>query len=317
MVVEIKKQAGEMKYTEWHGTSERVSVIGLGTWVFGGENWGGADNDACMAVVKEAIDAGVNFIDTAPFYTDGVAEELVGRGIVGQREKVFIATKCGLVRENGRVVHDLSAAAIEKELELSLKRLKCDVVDLYQTHWPDPKVEIERTMDVLLKLQRRKKIRHIGVCNVSLDLLKRAVKEAPIRSLQVQYSLLERDVEKELLPFCVEHKIGVIAYGVMGGGVLTGKYKKQPQFTRRDARKMFYLFYEGEKFAQASLRIKELSLYGRPLNELALNWCRQQKGVMVALAGCRDSEQLRRNVHASSWDLTLEELSQLNGMKNV
>jgi methylglyoxal reductase len=306
-----------MKYTDLPGTDERVSVIGLGTWVFGGENWGGADNDEAVAVVKEAIGLGVNFIDTAPFYTDGVSEELIGKGIAGKRDKVFIATKCGLVRENGRIVHDLTPGSLERELELSLKRLQCDVIDLYQTHWPDPNVEIERTMEVLLRFQGQKKIKHIGLCNVGLDLLKKAIKAAPVRSVQVQYSLLERGIEKELLPFCIAQKIGVIAYGVMGGGILTGKYKVQPQFTRRDARKMFYSFYEGEKFTQTNRFIKSLSSYGRPLNELALNWCRQQQGVVVALAGCRDAEQLRMNAGAASWDLSVDEISRLNHMEGA
>lgn len=306
-----------MKYSELLGTDERVSVIGLGTWVFGGENWGGADNGGAIDVVKSAIDSGVNFIDTAPFYSDGVSEDLIGKGIQGKRDKVFIATKCGLVRENGRIKHDLSPDSVLRELDFSLKRLQCDVIDLYQTHWPDPEVDIERTMDTLLKFQSQKKIRHIGLCNVDVDLLKRALKVAPVRTVQVQYSLLERDIEKELLPFCIERNIDVIAYGVMGGGILTGKYKVQPQFNRRDARKMFYSFYEGKKFSKTKDILKALGEYGKPLNEITLNWCRQQKGVVVALAGCRDVRQLEMNAHAASWDLSPEEISSLNRIQSI
>ena len=120
-----------MKYVNFPGTKENVSVVGLGTWVFGGENWGGADDVACVAAVDEALASGINFIDTAPFYTDGKSEQLIGQAIKGRREKFFIATKCGLVRENGRIRHDLTPDSIYREVDLSLNRLACDVIDLY------------------------------------------------------------------------------------------------------------------------------------------------------------------------------------------
>ena len=305
-----------MQYVNFPGTQEKVSVIGLGTWVFGGENWGGADDASCIAAVHEAMALGMNFIDTAPFYTDGKSEQMIGQAIKGKREKVFIATKCGLVRENGRIRHDLSPASVRKECDLSRSRLNADMIDLYMCHWPDPGVPVEETMDVLLDLQKEKKIRHIGVSNFDLELLKRACATAPIATVQLQYSLLERGIEDEILPFCRERGIGVIAYGAMGGGVLTGKYKTSvPSFNKRDVRKMFYTFYEKSKLEKIEHFLGELGALGRPLNQLALNWVRQQPGVVTALAGCRDPGQVVDNVLACEWDLSSEELEYLRKLE--
>ncbi|MBF0331723.1 MAG: aldo/keto reductase [Candidatus Omnitrophica bacterium] len=304
-----------MKYTDFPGTKEKVSVLGLGTWVFGGENWGGADDEACIGAVHEAMALGVNFIDTAPFYTDGKAEQLVGQAIRGRRDKVFIATKCGLVRENGRVRHDLSPASIRHEVGLSLRRLQCDVIDLYMCHWPDPGIAIEKTMETLIELRDTGKIRHIGVSNFDLGLLRRACAVAPVATLQVPYSLLDRGIENGLLAFCREQGIGIIAYGAMGGGILTGKYVKPPTLKKSDARKMFYTFYEGENFEKTKEALNELKALGKPLNQLVLNWVRQQPGVMTVLAGCRDMRQVKENMAAVDWDLSTDEFEKINKVK--
>ena len=303
-----------MQYTNFPGTNEQVSVIGLGTWVFGGENWGGAKDAESLAAVEKAIELGMNFIDTAPFYGDGLAEKLVGQVISKKRDKVFIATKCGLIRSAGRVSHDLTPASIAREVDLSRSRLQADVIDLYQCHWPDPKTPVEKTMDALLKLKSEGKVRHIGVSNFDLELLKRAAAVAPVATLQIQYSLLERTIEKEFLPFCVEKGIGVITYGSMAGGVLSGKYKTAPQFGKWDARKMFYRFFEGGKFQETAKRVERLRSLGRPLNQLALNWVRRQKGVLTTLAGCRNAGQTASNAAAAEWDLSAEELGKV---KNI
>jgi aryl-alcohol dehydrogenase-like predicted oxidoreductase len=304
-----------MKYVDFPGTGEKISVIGLGTWVFGGENWGGADDAACAGAVGEALDQGMNFIDTAPFYSDGRAESLIGQAIRGRRAKAFIATKCGLIRENGRVAHNLAPASVAREVDLSLSRLQCDVIDLYMCHWPDTATPVENTMDALLKLRAAGKIRHIGVSNFDVPLLKRACAIAPVATLEAPYSVLDRRIETDLVPFCREKGIGIIAYGAMGGGVLTGKYSREPNFTRRDARKMFYSFYEKEKFAHAQRVVHELRSCQHPLNQLALNWARQQRGVMTVLAGCRDALQARANAQASDWDISPEELAMIKGIK--
>ena len=304
-----------MKYNIFPGTAEKVSAIGLGTWVFGGENWGGADDDQCVMAFEQAVEQGINFIDTAAFYSNGRAEELIGSVIRGHRDKLFIATKCGLVRYEGRLRIELSPYSVFHECEMSLRRMHCDVIDLFQCHWPDDNTPVELTMEALVKLQKQLKIRHIGVCNFDSLLLEKAIKVAPVKTLQIHYSLLERSREENLIPFCIEKGIGVIAYGPMGGGILTGKYKEPPQLAKSDARSMFYKYYSGKKFEQIQSAVEKLKALGHPLNQVALNWVRQQKGVLTVLAGGRTPEQVALNAAATDWDLTAEELGKIKQIK--
>lgn len=200
----------------------RVSVLGLGTWVFGGDAWGGSDEKECLNVVSAAIDSGINLIDTAPIYGYGRAETIVGKAVTKKRDKVLLATKCGLVWQGKRIRHDLTRRSVFQELEDSLKRLGVEYIDLYQCHWPDPQTPVEETMQALNELKKQGKIRYIGVSNFDAQLLKESLYLADIVSLQSQYSLLKRDLEKELIPFCHQHKVGILTYGVLGGGILTG-----------------------------------------------------------------------------------------------
>jgi aryl-alcohol dehydrogenase-like predicted oxidoreductase len=304
-----------MQYTNFPGTKEPVSVLGLGTWVFGAENWGGAEEFQSVMAVEEAVQAGINFIDTAPFYGDGLAEKVVGKAIKKTRDQVFIATKCGLVRRMKIPMIDLSPGSVMKEVDQSLERLQCGYIDLYQCHWPDKRTPVEKTMETLLKLRSQKKVRHIGVCNFDAALLARALKEAPVKTCQIAYSLLDRVAEKELLPLCLEKGVAIISYGSLGGGILTGKYRNPPKFGKFDARSMFYKFYQGQKFQDTQNAVEELKNFGRPLNQLALNWVRQQPGVMTVLVGCRTPVQVRDNAAATDWDLTVAELSKISERK--
>ena len=300
-----------MQYANFPGTKEQISTIGLGTWVIGAENWGGAEEAQSVAGVEEAVNAGMNFIDTAPFYGDGFAEQVVGKAIQKTRDKVFIATKCGLVRRMKIPMIDLSPDSVMKEVDQSLERLQSDHIDLYQCHWPDKNTPVEKTMETLLKLRSQRKIRHIGVCNFDVALLKRALKVAPVKTCQVPYSLLDRAIEKELLPFCLEKGVGIITYGSLGGGILTGKYTSPPKFGKFDARSMFYKYYQGQKFEDVQNAVEELKDFGQPLNQLALNWVRQQPGVMTVLVGCRTREQVRDNAAAVEWELAPVELGKI------
>ena len=304
-----------MKYKRWLKSTREVSAIALGTWVFGGDAWGEIDEEECIATVKTAIDHGINLIDTAPIYGDGLAERIVGRALQGQGAQVFVATKCGLVKKGRRVGNNLSPESIQQELEDSLKRLKRDYVDLYQCHWPDPGTPVEETMQCLNRLKLQGKIRFIGVSNFDTALLTKAGTSADVVSLQSQYSLLERGMEKAEIPFCIQNNINIMAYGVLGGGILTGKYKTPPQFAGSDARRFFYKFYQPAAFQEVQDFLKKLERFNRPLNQIALNWASQQPAVTCVLVGCRSPQQVTDNLRALDWELSPDELNEILHMR--
>jgi len=300
-----------MRYRELGLTGEKVSVVGLGTWVLGGEHWGRTEDSQSIAAIRAAIDAGINLIDTAPAYGRGRAEEVVGEAIRGRRDRVFIATKCGVHREGKKFRFILKPAEIRKELEQSLRRLAVDAIDLYQCHWPDPETPIEDTMAELLRMKDEGAIRHIGASNFDLPLLERALAAAPVVSLQPHYSLLERRVEKEILPFCRARKIGVISYGTLGSGILTGKYLEPPCFSKGDCRTFFYSFYREPFWSRTQALIAEMKQIAAkknvPLAHVAITWVTQQEGITSALVGARTPDQALANARAGDGELTQEE----------
>jgi aryl-alcohol dehydrogenase-like predicted oxidoreductase len=299
------------------GKSElNVSAIGLGTWAIGGKFWGHTDESAAIAAIQKAIDSGINLIDTAPIYGDGHSEEMVGKAVKGRRHQVIIATKCGVRLKEAMLINDLTPKSLRKEVEVSLKLLGTDVIDLYQCHWPDPNTPIEDTMAEMAKMKTEGKIRAIGVSNFDAALLKKAQKVAQLASNQVQYSLLNRDIEKELIPFCREQDIGILTYGPMGGGILSGKYKQKPKFEEGDARSFFYNYYQEPQWTKVQALLKEMekiaARHGKPIAHVAINWVRQQPGITSALVGARSPQQAEANAAAGSWQLSAEELSGIN-----
>lgn len=304
-------------YKLFHSDIE-ISPITLGTWVFGGSNWSGAKEDDCIAVVGAAIDAGINCIDTAPIYSVGISEEIVGKAIKGKREKLVIATKCGLLSDGkGGFGINLTPESIREEIELSLKRLGCDYIDIYQCHWPDKNVAIEKTMETLVQLKEEGKIKCIGVSNHTVDLFKRALTVTEITTSQDQYSLLDRGIEQALLPCLKENNIGLLAYGPLAGGILTGKYSQPKKFGKSDARSFFYKFYEGKSFEQTQLLLEQLKEIGKPLNQIAINWIRQQEGVASVIVGARHAQQMQDNAKALEWSLTEDQLNTIDEILNV
>jgi aryl-alcohol dehydrogenase-like predicted oxidoreductase len=299
------------------GKSElNVSVVGTGTWPIGGSFWGPSDDAEAVAAIQKAIDSGLNLIDTAPVYGNGHSERLVARAIKGRRHQVIIATKCGLHFKGSTSINDLKADSIRKELETSLRRLGTDVIDLYQCHWPDPATPIEETIGEMAKMKAEGKIRAIGVSNFDAALLEKAQKVAQIASNQVPYSLLNREIENELVPFCKEQNIGILAYGPLGGGILSGKYKEKPKFRRNDARTFFYNYYEEPLWSKVQALLKELEKiaerHGKPVVQVAINWVRQQPGVTSALVGAKNPQQAEANAAASDWQLSSEDLTTIN-----
>ena len=213
-------------------TDMELTTCGFGAWAVGGKwdwGWGAQDDAESIAAIHRALDLGINWIDTAPAYGLGHSEEIVGKAIKRRQDQIYIATKCGLVwegRSDGTVGNRLKGWSVRQEAENSLRRLGVDVIDLYQVHWPNPDEDIEEGWTEIARLVEEGKVRYAGTSNFSVEQLKRVQKIHPIASLQPEYSMLERSVEKELLAFCAENQIGVIAYSPMASGLLTGKYTR-------------------------------------------------------------------------------------------
>ena len=215
-------QTRQLGYTDLN-----LTTIGLGTWAIGGPwqfGWGPQDDDQSIITINEALDSGINWLDTAPIYGCGHSEEIVGKALKEISHKPLVATKCGLFWNEKREKSScLKAESIRKECHDSLERLGVDVIDLYQIHWNQPDEDIEEAVEEMAKLAEQGKIKYIGLSNFTLEQIKRTQNIHPIASLQPPYSMLHRDVE-ELLPYCFENKIGIVVYSPMQRGLLTGKF---------------------------------------------------------------------------------------------
>ena len=278
---------------------QRASRIGLGTWALGGGNdWGPTEQSEAVETVEAALAQGINLIDTAPVYGDGTAERLLGQALRGRRHQVLLATKCGIVLKNGRPDHDLRAESICAQCDASLRRLQTDYIDLYQIHWPDPKVPLEQAAQVLARLQEQGKIRAVGLCNVGVEPLRLVCQSTPVACVQNPFSLLD-NARWDVARFCRENNIAFYAYGALGGGILSGKYRQMPNLRRCDARRYFYKYYFGAAFEQAQAlgrRAQEIAAQrGVPASAVALAWVLAQEGVSGVLAGARSAAQARQN----------------------
>jgi len=304
-----------MKYRKLGNTDLEVPAVSLGTWVFGGDCWGEADDAESVKVVEEALANGLNMIDTAPVYGNGHSESVIGRAIKGKKGEVTIATKCGLEVKGTSIKVDLSAKFIRKDIEASLSRLGIETIDLYQCHWPDENTPLEETFGEMMKLVKEGKIKYIGVSNFDKAILSRAAAIAPVESNQVQYSLFDRSIEKEMILFCREKNISVLTYGSLGGGILTGKYKEPPAFPKGDVRSFFYQYYREPFWSKGRKLVFVLegiaAGHGVPVAEVAINWVLSRPEVASCIAGCRNTDQLRKNLSAADWELSPEELQHI------
>ncbi len=323
-----------MQYRTLGQSKIQASTIGLGTWAIGGWMWGGADERDSIAAIHASLDAGVSLIDTAPVYGFGLSEEIVGKAIQGRRDKVVLATKCGMVcnptvgepkfRVNtiapdplGHIhVHIyLGPESIRKELEASLQRLGTDYVDLYQTHWQDPTTPIRETMGVLMDLKNEGKIRAIGVSNASAQQMKEYLECGAIDSDQEKYSMLDRQIEQDQCPFCLSHDIALLGYSPLAQGLLTGKMDPSREFDKGDLR------YGNERFSRENReRIAHMLDAFRPIAEsrglslaqLAIAWTLQQPCLTHVLCGARNTQQAQENAAAGDVELSSEERSIIN-----
>lgn len=312
-----------MKTRQFGNTDMQITPIGLGTWAIGGGNWvygwGEQDDTNSVAAIKRALDLGINWIDTAPAYGLGHAEEIVAAALKGRVDQPYIFTKCARVWNQGeRTIHgNLKAESIRREVEGSLRRLQVETIDLYQMHWPDPDADIEEGWRTMSALQKEGKVRYIGVSNFNLSQLRRIMAIAPVSSLQPPYSLVNRAAETELLPFCQQNKIAVIVYSPMESGLLTGQMTRErvAQMPENDWRKRDEEFQEPRLSRNLALadKLREIAmLYQRSPAEAAIAWTLQNPAVTAAIVGARHPHQVDTIVGAAEFRLNERELGEID-----
>ncbi len=297
-----------MEFIRIPGTGIRVSRIGLGTWAIGGWMWGGTDEQASIKTILAALESGINLIDTAPIYGFGRSEEIVGKAIAqhGKRDSVVIATKAGLEWMETRVWRNSGRQRLLKEIDDSLKRLGTDYIDIYQIHWPDQSVAFEETAQTLLDLKQRGTIKAIGVSNYSPEQMAAFGKTALINTAQPPYNIFERGIEKDILPYCKNSNISVLAYGALCRGLLSGRMKPDTSFTGDDLRKTDPKFRQ-PRYGQYLNAVEALDRfaqknYGKRVIHLAVRWILDQ-GADIALWGARRPGQIDAVREVEGWSL--------------
>jgi aryl-alcohol dehydrogenase-like predicted oxidoreductase len=291
-----------------------ASRIGLGTWPMGGVQWGGTDDNESIRTIHAALDRGVNVIDTAPAYGFGHSEEVVGRAVEswGHRDRVVIATKCGLERHGDALYRNSSRRQILEEVEDSLRRLRTDYIDLYQVHWPDPRTPYEETAQVMLELQRAGKIRALGTSNYSIEAMARFQRIAPKATAQPPLNMFERDAQDDIIPWCEAHGVGTLVYGALCRGLLTGTIDERTTFVGDDLRKTDPKFLP-PRFARYLEAVRQIERYardshGKHVLGFALRWVLDQPGVSIALCGARHAGELDVLDDIVGWNLDADDL---------
>lgn len=310
-----------MQTTQLGNSDLFITPIGFGAWAIGGGGWefawGAQDDSDSIAAIRAALDAGINWIDTAAVYGLGHSEEVVARALHGMNKRPYVFTKCSMVWDERRQIgHSLKADSIRRECEASLRRLRMDAIDLYQVHWPDPDANIEEGWATMAALKREGKVRHIGVSNFNVAQMRRAQAIAPITSLQPRYSLLHREVEAEILPFCAREDIGVIAYSPMASGLLTGAMdrKRIAELPADDWRKRHPDFREpllSRNLKAVRLMRAIARLHDRTPAEVAVAWVLSNPAVTGAIVGARRPDQVRGVLGAADFRLTPWELGEI------
>jgi aryl-alcohol dehydrogenase-like predicted oxidoreductase len=300
-----------------------LTTVGLGTWAMGGPwqfGWGPQDDGEAVAAILAGLDRGINWIDTAPVYGLGHSEELVGQALRQTKHKPYIATKCGLLwNEKREKVPHLKKESIRRECDASLQRLGVERIDLYQMHWPDPLQDIEEAWEEMARLADEGKVRYLGVCNYNAEQIERVSRIHPVASLQPPYSMLRRAVEKELLGYCAEHKIGVVAYSPMQRGLLTGRFSHErlAALAPDDHRRRMPEFQEPAFSASLELvgGLQEIAeRHGRIVAQLAISWVLRRPEVTAAIVGARRPSQITETVGASDWNLGKKDIIEIENL---
>ncbi len=299
----------------------QLTRIGFGAWAIGGGDWqfswGHQEDNESIAAIERALDLGINWIDTAAIYGLGHSEEVVARALKGSSHKPYVFTKCSMRWDKDRKIYrSLKAASVREEVEASLRRLGIDTIDLYQIHWPDPEAEIEEGWEAMTKLQQEGKLRYLGVSNFNVAQMERVTKIAPITSLQPPYSLIHRQVEAEILPWCHKQGVGVINYSPMASGLLTGKMtverietmpkddwrRKSPQFNAPKLEKNLALVEQLRTIA---------GKHGVEAGVIAVAYTLHNPAVTAAIVGARNPNQVDGTIAAASFSLSDNEYQQL------
>ncbi|HKI45186.1 MAG TPA: aldo/keto reductase [Balneolales bacterium] len=321
-----------MEYRTLGNTDLKLSAITFGAWAVGGWMWGGTEQNNSVEAMHASYDLGVTTIDTAPIYGQGLSEEIVGEAIKSlSRDKIQILTKYGLrwdiaigefyfssIDNEGNDLDIYKYAGKEsiiKECENSLKRLGTDYIDLYQIHWPDNSTPIEETMEAVLQLKKQGKIREAGVCNYNVEQMKTAESTIELASNQVPYSMVRRDIEKDVVPYCLENGKGILAYSPLQRGLLTGKMKPGYNFSEGDTRaRDRYFTDENIRRTNAFLEAIRPIADGKnaTLAQLVIQWTLHQPGITIALVGARTPEQAIQNAKTADITLSDEEIAQIN-----
>lgn len=297
-----------------------ITTVGFGAWAAGGpwlNGWGPQDDNESIAAIRRSVELGMNWIDTAAIYGLGHSEEVVGQALEGlRREEVYIFTKCGRVPDAQGVPHsDLTPQGIRRELEASLRRLKVETVDLYQFHWADNETgtPIEESWAVMAALQDEGKVRWAGVSNFDVPLLRACEAIRHVDSLQPPYSLLRREIEAEILPWCLENGTGVIVYSPMQSGLLSGSFDLV-RVAEDDVRRRNAFFQEPQLSKNLAFvdRLRPIAeRHGKTVGQLAVAWTLMHPVVTAAIVGARRPSQVEENVSAMGWRLTDGEMQEI------
>ena len=312
-----------MRTRKLGNTELNLTVIGLGTWAIGGPwqyGWGPQDDADSIRTILAAIDEGINWIDTAPIYGCGHSEYIVGLALREMSEKPLVATKCGLLWNDKREkVSCLDPDSIIKECEDSLRRLGVEVIDLYQMHWPQPDAQLEEGWEAMATLVQQGKVRTIGASNFTVEQLKRVAAIHPPASLQPPYSMLRRDIEADLIPYCGENSIGIVVYSPMQKGLLTGKFSKEHMQTLApDDHRCNDPMFHGQAFEKNLAIVDKLKSIadrsGKTVAQLAIAWVLRKKEVTAAIVGARKQKQIKETVQAGDWVLSEQDIAEIESI---
>jgi aryl-alcohol dehydrogenase-like predicted oxidoreductase len=307
-----------MEHIKIAGLPHEASRIALGTWAIGGWMWGGSDEAESVKTIHQALDSGINVIDTAPVYGFGQSEEIVGKALTGgRRRQALIATKTGLDWSSGKILRDSSPQKLRQKLEDSLRRLQTDVIDIYQVHWPDESVPFEETARTLDDFRREGKIRAIGVSNFSPSQMDSFRSGAFLQTVQPHYNLFEREIEKDVLPYAAKHGLTVLAYGALCRGLLTGKITEATEFKGDDLRKSDPKFKPPRlsQYLAAVAKLDKLvrERFDKPVLALAVRWI-LDRGKTIALWGARRPDQLAPVDDAMGWKIDAATMREIDAI---